>query len=581
MRKILGAIIAVLMLAGAAAAGTALNLMPGTSTTVNGNMYSSLNAAVAAAAGLTQATVEITGPIPVIANLTVPANVGLRVLQGGMITNSVSAPDPTLAIGGAFSAPLKLVLKGFTDGTVTFGAGSVQQIDPLWFGADPTDTQFSDGAIQNAIDSAPASGGTVFLPAGKYLMDPNGYLLSLKTGIDFYGAGDSTVLDATNATNGTNGIFPNGHQLISNEQFSNGHSGSNIYLHDMAVEGPCTSSTAVTTTQINDGVAINFTGSVVAYNNIKISRLHITGFCGGSIVVQSGSTRVDNVQISHNTISGGAFDGINLNTAAFTNGVIEDNYISDMGGNGIEGPASGDVIARNLVLGAKQVGILVSNYGGGEIIRAQILHNTVSACGVTNNHAGIEVEGSGCLISGNEVDGCAGFGIAAGYSSPNSGLNAIITNNILHGNSTSTATPRTDLYIEPSATNTLIEGNTLWADGSTVPTYSIYISATASGTVLDSNLINGTYGSGSGAASIDDLGSSTWANQNGIIQRSDFYPIVSAVGSLPVCSASLLYVHRGVNNCAAAPTAGGTCTAGGSYDAEVICNGSAWMETGR
>ncbi len=134
--------------------------------------YSSLNAAEAAASGLTNATVLVTQPTSLSASLTVPANVGVYVLNGGMIKSA----GYTLTINGPFSAGLYQVFTGFNPGDVVFKEGSVKDVDPIWFGADPTGTNDSATAINCALESLHGKsgvyyGGTVFVPIGDYKLD--------------------------------------------------------------------------------------------------------------------------------------------------------------------------------------------------------------------------------------------------------------------------------------------------------------------------------------------------------------------------------------------------------------------------
>lgn len=58
-------------------------------------------------------------------------------------------------------------------------------------------------------------------------------------------------------------------------------------------------------------------------------------------------------------------------------------------------------------------------------------------------------------------------------------------------------------------------------------------------------------------------------------------PQIANIGSLTSCSSSLEGVNSVANNCNAACSVGGTCTAGGSTHCQVYCNGTTYIETGR
>jgi len=58
-------------------------------------------------------------------------------------------------------------------------------------------------------------------------------------------------------------------------------------------------------------------------------------------------------------------------------------------------------------------------------------------------------------------------------------------------------------------------------------------------------------------------------------------PPVNALASLPGCGASTEGGHAVANNCNAACSAGGTCTAGGATHCELYCTGGGYVETGR
>ncbi len=187
------------------------------------NDPSSINNAVAAAAQ-TNGTVTISSAMTLGASLTIPSNVAVVFEKGGSI---VKASNYTLKIDGPFSAGLYQVFSGFNPGDVTFGPGSVEQVLPQWWGADPSGKNDSAAAINGAIKSlityqynlvngqyVPGGSGTVYIPTGRYkVLSPiiGVYSVNLKgagmevfnnTGTTIIPVGGITALDFSNIVGG-------------------------------------------------------------------------------------------------------------------------------------------------------------------------------------------------------------------------------------------------------------------------------------------------------------------------------------------------------------------------------------------
>lgn len=121
--------------------------------------YGNLNAAVKAI-GKTTATLVISTPSPLTDNLTIPANILVKM----PITGSINRGAYNLIINGPFECGLYKVFNG--TGTVTFGNGSVKEVFPQWWGA--RQDGISDDTI--AIQSALSSFYTTKLVAGVYVV---------------------------------------------------------------------------------------------------------------------------------------------------------------------------------------------------------------------------------------------------------------------------------------------------------------------------------------------------------------------------------------------------------------------------
>ncbi|MGD0486138.1 MAG: hypothetical protein ABSB94_03005 [Syntrophorhabdales bacterium] len=108
--------------------------------------YPSLTAAIASI-GTAPKDLLINVSTTVTAATTVPANISLLVVEGGLITNS----GGTFTINGSFRADGQ-AFSGFSSGQVIFGPGSVKEVYPEWWGAVSGATD-SMAAIQAAVDT--------------------------------------------------------------------------------------------------------------------------------------------------------------------------------------------------------------------------------------------------------------------------------------------------------------------------------------------------------------------------------------------------------------------------------------------
>lgn len=163
-----------------------------------------------------------------------------------------------------------------------------QYVSILDFGADPTGTNDSTTAIQNAINAI-GNRGLLYAPKGTYLISNT---ITLKYGINFYG-------DGYEAVNGTNTPLDG---TIFKWTGSAGTSGSNIpmfYLNGGS------SATVYNSNQFTNFACYNQSGSAyvtaIKVNNsnwVSVSRLYISGF---DIGVEQGVNcyqwSVDNVKI--------------------------------------------------------------------------------------------------------------------------------------------------------------------------------------------------------------------------------------------------------------------------------------------
>ncbi|GFE58588.1 hypothetical protein AOG1_24680 [Geobacter sp. AOG1] len=109
-------------------------------------------------------------------SLNLPADVQIEVVQGGVI---VLAPSATITISGPFSAGLHQVFRG--GGRTLFGAGSLKEVYPEWWGVAGKN---DENAINAAIDAV--SAGDVVLTRTYYIESAP---VKMKSGITLKGAG--------------------------------------------------------------------------------------------------------------------------------------------------------------------------------------------------------------------------------------------------------------------------------------------------------------------------------------------------------------------------------------------------------
>lgn len=147
--------------------GTDLENKTMTITTVGATnvVYLSNYASFAAALtsiGSTKTTLIIDTGAAVLVDTTTPATLEIvNTIMGGFTISS----GKTLTINGHFNCG---TYRAFSGGSVVFNKGAINNVFAEWFGADASDTSDDTAAIQAALDSIYAAGGTLELLAGNY-----------------------------------------------------------------------------------------------------------------------------------------------------------------------------------------------------------------------------------------------------------------------------------------------------------------------------------------------------------------------------------------------------------------------------
>jgi len=157
------------------------------------------------AIGANEACIFITNQVDVTADITIPANITLRIIQGG--TLNISA-GKTVTINGHVDAGLYQIFEGL--GTVTFGTyANTLEVHPEWWGAVANNVIDSTAAINAMVQSLPAANiiPKVIFQHGIYVIAGNPAItfdraLNIEgNGASFdYGAGVNTALLFNGAT---------------------------------------------------------------------------------------------------------------------------------------------------------------------------------------------------------------------------------------------------------------------------------------------------------------------------------------------------------------------------------------------
>ena len=211
---------------------------------VDARAYSTLSDAVASASGN---TLLIANAQKVSVDTTIDSTVHIVVVRGGSF---VVAAGKTLTINGPFSAGLYPAFSG--RGSVVFGAGSIPEAYPEWWGARGDLSADTTAAIQSAIDSRVPDGnnnsGSIVKLSGKYLV--NGTIYIKYNGVKIYGTNIHTSQLKFNPSFGTPG---NRAKLISIQAAKPANLIQQIVLKDFGIMATYPSTYSKQAISISDG----------------------------------------------------------------------------------------------------------------------------------------------------------------------------------------------------------------------------------------------------------------------------------------------------------------------------------------
>lgn len=340
-----------------------------------------------------------------------------------------------------------------------------------------------NGNIQTAINSLPASGGEVYIPAGSYIISS---AITLNDNILLRGAGRSTILTLTNnASANTNVISVTSKNNIHIKDLCiDGNKANNINANLYGIKYDIVNNGRIENcylTNVKDvGIQIARSSGVTIFNN------HI--FDNGSnagILMQNGtvhSTITNNVLGRMGAPYGNAIfvDGT---TAGVSDIIVANNQCFDYYDVGIEvggtDQTNNNVIIANNVCTSGLCGILVRRTNNA-IVKNNIIRNAFSSHGISVY--GDSIEATNIVIEGNQVHMGSGPNIKC--IDGNGGSDMLIANNVCISGG--------GVRIQASASNRIRVDNNIIKRSST---HGIVINNTEE-CFVDGNTITDNYGIG-------------------------------------------------------------------------------------
>lgn len=119
--------------------------------------------------------------------ITIPSNISIVVVNGGLLTKSGSG---AITINGSIKAGLYQIFSGFASNNITFGKSSISRFYPQFVGVKGDDTTDDTTAMQLAIDIASGNSlGYLYCPKGTYKCN-----VTIKSNVIIRGEGMNTTI---------------------------------------------------------------------------------------------------------------------------------------------------------------------------------------------------------------------------------------------------------------------------------------------------------------------------------------------------------------------------------------------------
>jgi len=361
--------------------------------------------ATVAAAGSDPTLIIVSDQLTISSALTIPSTVTLKKIGAGLIIKSSGA---TIAFNGHLEAEGQ-IFSGFVSGNIVFGAGSVREVYPEWWGAVGDDSTNNTVAIQVAITSALSVGIPVKFGVGIYRF--TNLTLPDIAGLPHYileGSGCPGLLTQSDPNVATLGgtvlkcTAVDGSDAITLNQTTSSHQPS-VTIRDLLVQGPDSGAT----TKSGHGIMIKSVGWTVPVDFENVSACYFKGVGKAGIYlynVEGAGSR--NVTVNRNDI------GLKLITA--TNANAWDNVVAQYN-------AHFGIVINGSVTNSFMGGLVQSNYLTGIYITGSEQINFVGIHLENNNTThnaldhGVTIEGTtgvynsqinfvGCRFAGDYDD---------------------------------------------------------------------------------------------------------------------------------------------------------------------------------
>ncbi len=427
-------------------------------------------------------TTELQDDTNVGGNLTVAASKSLT-LTGGNTASRPASPTEGMVYFDSETKQLLTYANGKWQGdrstaTKIVAASNSLAKDGAEYVGDGNTGSAGDGdqiEINQAISAVSAAGGgSVYLMEGTYTVDAS---VSLANNVTLVGAGSATILTIPSSFNADINII----SLSSTQR---------TVIKSLRLAGNATNNTS--------GIQLGIAGTAMGSGNgntavpgTTISDLFIEDFRNGGIQLTSNS----NTQISNSFLRNSA------TVAGYTS--------LSAGGSNI-------IVANNTIQGGAGYGISLTQTGG-HTVTGNVITGTASGYG------GMSVDTDNTTITGNTFDSNVGLGIVfqsgadrnnvsgntfstngTGGMRLNSAIGNVISSNRFYNNGASTS----NSAIRINGNDNVVLNNYITDTAGTG--YAIQIDTGITGTLLQGNIYSGT-----GATTINDLGTGTiYSNQS-------------------------------------------------------------------
>jgi parallel beta-helix repeat protein len=437
--------------------GIAANLQGTTSVktplldAISGTLSVGTSTATAVSIGKTGALTTIGGTLTVTQAATFNSSVTLAATQTLTLTGDTTANRPASPTEGTlyYDTTAKQLLiyangkwqadRSTATKIVSTSASGGASSAVASLGADGADyvntsTTSAQTVINSAISALPATGGSIYLMEGTYIVDGS---INIPNNVSITGAGPGTVIKIKNATNASINVFTNSDTVT----------GTRVTIANLRIDGNKANQTSGTM----NGVYFDHMGSGAG----TVDGGKITNIYASNMFNAFGSSGISLSNSSNNTIVGNT---LNNNSKGV--------YLAT---------STNNTISNNLAQG-NDLGMYISLTSTGNTITGNILQS--------NTSDGIYLQTSSYnVITGNNVQSNGGHGI----NLSNTNLYNVIANNKIHDNGG--ATTNNGIYLITSDSNT-ITGNDITDTSHTTDNYAINITSGTTNT-LSSNSLGG------------------------------------------------------------------------------------------